>query len=82
MLPGLDGCFVGSVLLNGKGSAGVGPVSSCKIVIAASADPSSETRSVSLSTTEILSWIQTIKDEGIKNYNKCIITNDEPSQIY
>jgi hypothetical protein len=51
-LPGLDGCLVGSVLLNGKGSAGIGPVSSCKIVIAASADLSSETRSVSLSKSE------------------------------
>jgi hypothetical protein len=32
-------------------------------------------------TTET-SRIQTIKDEGIKNYNKCIITNDESNQIY
>jgi hypothetical protein len=24
-----------------------------------------------------ISRIQTIKDEGIKNYNKCIITNDD-----
>jgi hypothetical protein len=32
-------------------------------------------------TTET-SRIQAIKDEGIKNYNKCIITNDEPNQIY
>jgi hypothetical protein len=32
-------------------------------------------------TTEI-SQIQTIKNVGIKNYNKCIITNDEPNQIY
>jgi hypothetical protein len=29
-----------------------------------------------------ISRIQTIKNVGIKNYNKCIITNDEPNQIY